>query len=102
MLVRRGYEHGENFDITVGWNLRSRHDRGHFWKYLEVSKPTIMILSTPCIGMKAFAGINRVNAPEAYRRSRMLSVPLGRVAGDVAYYQIGNGRDFISEHPQVQ
>ena len=102
MLVRRGFVHGLHFDITVGYNLRTPSHKKHMWQYLDSRKPTIMLISTPCTGMKGFKELNRAINPHAYHKSRNLSVPLGRLAGEVAYKQCLDGRHFLSEHPRAQ
>ncbi|MDA8583227.1 hypothetical protein N9L68_03315 [bacterium] len=56
MLVRRGFVHALNFDITVGFNLRTPGHKMYLWQYLDARKPTIVLISTPCTGMKGVQG----------------------------------------------
>ena len=60
----------------------------------------VLILSTPCTGMKGFSALNRSINPDAWRRSRMVSVPLAKLGGLVALIQMKEDRHFIAEHPQ--
>lgn len=69
MLVRRGFVHGLSFDLTVGFNLKPKQDRRYLWSYIQSQRPTIMMTSTPCAGMKGFAALSRVDNPVAYHRS---------------------------------
>lgn len=100
MLLRRGFLHGLNFDIIVGFNLRSPGHNKHMWQHLDARQPTIMIISTPCTGMKGSKAFNRAMDPHAYYASRNLSVPIGRIGGVVAYRQCLHKRHLISEHPR--
>ena len=100
MLVRRGFVHGLNIDITVGYNLRTPGHKEHMWQYLDSRKPRIVLISIPCTGMERFKALNRVTNPHAYHKSRSLSVSLGRLAGEVAYTQCHGGRHFLSDHPR--
>ena len=63
LLVRRGFQHGDNFDIVAGFNMRSTQDVDYLWQYLEQCRPRIMLISTPCTGMKGFVALNRVINP---------------------------------------
>ena len=60
----------------------------------------VLIISTPCTGMKGFSALNRSINPTAWRRSRKVSVPLAKLGGLVALIQMKEGRHFIAEHPQ--
>ena len=50
--------------------------------------------------MKGFSALNRAINHAAWLRSRRVSVPLGKLAGEVAYIQLRGGRHFLAEHPQ--
>ena len=50
--------------------------------------------------IKGFAHLNRVINHPAWVRSRRVSVPLAKLAGEVALIQVRNGRHFLAEHPQ--
>ena len=59
----------------------------------------VLIISTPCTGMRGFSGINRVKNYAAWMRSRRISVPLANLGGLAAMTQMQAGRHFIAEHP---
>ena len=100
LLVRRGYVKGPNFDIIAGFDLKKESTVKELLRYLAVAKPVVLIISTPCTGMKGFSALNRSLNPAAWRRSRKLSVPLAKLAALVALRQMSEGRHFIAEHPQ--
>ena len=60
----------------------------------------VLIISTPCTGMKGFSAINRVKNREAWLKSRRMSTPLANLGGHAAQLQMSDGRHFIAEHPQ--
>ena len=100
LLVRRGWRKGPIFDIIVGFDLLKSNVKGQFLRYLQVSRPTVLIISTPCTGMRGFSGINRVKNHSTWLRSRRTSVPLANLGGLAAMTQMESGRHFIAEHPQ--
>ena len=100
LLVRRGWRKGPNFDIIVGFDLLKPDAKDHFLRYLDVSKPTVLIISTPCTGMKGSSAINRIKNHSTWLRSRRTSVPLAHLGGLAALKQMNAGRHFIAEHPQ--
>eukprot|EP00975_Prorocentrum_lima_P033335 6994660-Prorocentrum_lima.AAC.1 len=53
-----------------------------------------------CTGLKGFSAINRIVAPDAWHKSRNVSVPLGDLAGEIALHQLRYGRHFIVENPR--
>ena len=57
-------------------------------------------MSTPCTGMIGFSALNRAINHTAWLKSRRVSVPLGKLAGEVALIQMRANRDFLAEHPQ--
>jgi len=100
LLVRRGYKAGPNFDVVCGINLLMQNNRAQFLKYLDECRPMILIISTPCTGMKGFSALNRAINHSGWLRSRRVSVPLAKLAGIAAMAQMSAGRHFIAEHPQ--
>ena len=100
LLVRRGYVDGPNFDLVAGVNLMSWDAAQQVERYVSVHKPRIMLLSTPCTGMKGFAALNKQKNPVAYHRSRCISVPLANLSARVAMRQLDGGRHFVAEHPR--
>ena len=69
-------------------------------RYLSAANPVVVLISTPCTGMKGFSALNRSLNPAAWRRSRKVSVPLAKLAALVALRQMSEGRHFVAEHPQ--
>eukprot|EP00975_Prorocentrum_lima_P011513 2448661-Prorocentrum_lima.AAC.1 len=58
-------------------------------------------MAPPCTGLKGFSALNRIVAPDAWHKSRSVSVPLGElVAGQIALHQRRCGRHFVVENPQ--
>jgi hypothetical protein len=100
LLVRRGYVSGPNYDLVCGINLLCRKAMTQVEHYVSKHKPRIMLLSTPCTGMKGFKKLNQKINPEDYARSRRVSVPLAKLAGRVARLQLDSGRHFVAEHPR--
>lgn len=98
LLVRRGYHKGPNFDIVAGYNMRSAYHLSLMDKYTQKFRPHIFIISTPCTGMKGFAGINKKNALEADDRSLSTSLYLANLGARTAMGQMNEGRHFIAEH----
>ena len=99
LLVRRGYHEGPNYDLVAGFDLRDPDQKAKVERYVTVHKPSIMILSTPCTGMRGFSGSNQRKTHAAWVRSRRISVPLGELAARVAQLQMDGKRHFIAEHP---
>jgi hypothetical protein len=100
LLVRRGYVEGPNYDLVVGIDLLRPDSVRQVEHYVTVHKPRIMLLSTPCTGMKGFASLNASINPEAHARSLAVSMPLARLSARVAMAQMNDGRHFVAEHPQ--
>ena len=61
LLVRRGYRGGPNFDLVAGINLLNPEAVRQVEHYAAVHKPKVMLLSTPCTGMK---GVRRPEQAE--------------------------------------
>ena len=91
---------GPNFDIIAGYDLKKDSTVKGLLRYLAVAKPVVVIISTPCTGMKGFSALNRSINPAAWRRSRKVSVPLAKLGASAALIQMKEGRHFIAEHPQ--
>eukprot|EP00975_Prorocentrum_lima_P042337 8896736-Prorocentrum_lima.AAC.1 len=39
-------------------------------------------MAPPCTGLKGFSALNKIVAPDAWHKSRSVSVPLGDLAGE--------------------
>lgn len=81
LLITRGYSGGPNFDILCGFNLLNPHTKYYFLRYLQQCRPNILLISTPCTGMKGFSALIRAINYAGWMRSRRVSVPLGDLAG---------------------
>eukprot|EP00975_Prorocentrum_lima_P043849 9196944-Prorocentrum_lima.AAC.1 len=57
-------------------------------------------MAPPCTGLKGFSALNRIVEPDAWRKSRNVSVPLGDLAGEIALHKLRHGRHFILENTQ--
>ena len=99
LMVKRGYRGGPNFDMVCGIDLLKPQNKAYFLRYLEECKPRILLISTPCTGMKGFSALNRVVNHAGWVRSRRISVPLGNLGGIAAMAQMRGGRHFLAEHP---
>ena len=64
--------------------------------YLDASEPTVLIISTPCTGMRGFAALNRALTPAAWERSVALSWPLAVLGARAAEVQMAGSRHFLS------
>ena len=101
LLIKRGYKGGPNFDVIVGINLLHSQERSALLQYVNVRRPKIILISTPCTGMKGFSALNRAISHAAWLNiRRSVSVHVGKSAGIVALTQMRAGRDFLAEHPQ--
>ena len=88
LLVRHGCKGGPSFDLVVGINLLRPEERESFLNYLKIMRPKMFIISTPCTGMKGFRALSRsINHP-AWMKSCRVSAPLGKLAGEVASFQM--------------
>eukprot|EP00959_Pyramimonas_sp_CCMP1952_P291872 6104344-Pyramimonas_sp.AAC.1 len=61
----------------------------------------IVVLSVPCAGLAGWQTLNRITNPETWKQSRRTSMPLAKLAGRVAEFQLRHRRHFLSEHPQT-
>lgn len=98
-MLRRGWRIGPIFDITVGFDPTESDIRSQFLRCLEMSKPTVLIISMPCTGMRGFSGINRLKAHGVWLDLRSLSTLLANLGGLAATIQMNHGRHFTAEHP---
>ena len=62
-------------------------------------KPITVIMSPRCAGLAGWQTLNHVLHNEVWRRSKIVSVPLERLCGQVALYQLRHGRHYLREHP---
>ena len=77
LLITRGYSGGPNFDILCGFNLLNPHTKYYDLKYLQECQPNILLISTPCTGMKGFSALNRAINYAGWLRTRRSQCPSG-------------------------
>eukprot|EP00975_Prorocentrum_lima_P071259 12936640-Prorocentrum_lima.AAC.1 len=58
------------------------------------------VMAPPCTGLKGYSALNRIKAPDAWHKSRSVSVALGELAGQIPLHQLRCGRHFVVENPQ--
>ena len=102
VLIRRRHKVtvGKNFDITVGFDMLNRNEINEFWKYMFRTQPLVVVMSPPCTGLAGFSGLNRIVNPDAWHSSRLVSLPLGDLAGHIAHFQLNHSRHFVCENPK--
>eukprot|EP00975_Prorocentrum_lima_P012522 2655128-Prorocentrum_lima.AAC.1 len=57
-------------------------------------------MAPPCTGLKGFSALTRIKAPDAWHKSRSVSMPLGELAVPIALHQLRCGRHFVVENLQ--
>lgn len=57
-------------------------------------------MSPPFTGLGPYSYINAVSAPDAWHKSRLTSVPLGQLAGEIDLHQYNCNNHFLAENPQ--
>ena len=101
VLVRRRHiKVGHNFDAVVGFDLLDSSTVASLWAYIQLTKPIVVVMSTPCTGLKGWVALNRIRAPEAVERARSVSIPLGRLGAKIAKWQLDCGRHLLAENPK--
>ena len=98
-LSREGIFAGRNFDAVCGCDLTDDDDVRGLWRYLIATKPMIIVMSPPCTGLRGYSAVNRVYNHDAWAKSRETSVPIGNLCGNIALYQLHEGRHFLVEQP---
>ena len=97
VLVRRHHRTaGTNFDIALGIDLLCPTEVQNYWTYLYKCQPKVAVISTPCTGLAGWSSLNRVINPQAWLRSRRISLPLGRLGGRTALYQVHCGHAYFN------
>ena len=96
---RHGRSIGPNFDIVAEFDLLRPADVDFFWYYMQSAKPFLAVMSSPCTGLAGWQSLNKVINYEAWSRSRRVSIPLGRLAGRTALFQLQGKRHFFKEQP---
>ena len=97
---RKPYRVGKNFDAVVGCDLLDSTQRKLYSNYLTRTQPLVVIISTPCKGLKGWKHLNAIRAPEALARARAVSLALGQLGGETALHQLRHNRHFLGENPR--
>eukprot|EP00975_Prorocentrum_lima_P037310 7851948-Prorocentrum_lima.AAC.1 len=58
-------------------------------------------MAPPCSGLKGFPALDKIIPPDAWHKSKSVSIPLGDLAGEIALHQLCHGRHFIVENPPI-
>ena len=87
VLVRRGYDGGENFDCVIGCDLMRADDEQRLYDYIDRYKPRVLVMAPQCTGMAGWGRFNAVMNPEAHRRSERISHHLGTICAKCAMMQ---------------
>eukprot|EP00975_Prorocentrum_lima_P061840 12882245-Prorocentrum_lima.AAC.1 len=61
------------------------------WQYMEHCQLACGVMAPPCTGLVGFSALNGLLAPDAWHSSRLVSIPLRNLAGEVAFYQLQHG-----------
>jgi len=91
---------GLNFDVIVGFDLLKPADVRGMWRYLRQTVPLVISLATPCTGLAGWAPINAARGSEVHHQNRQTSLQLGHLGGQIALWQLQNGRHFLAENPR--
>ena len=100
VLVRRGYEGGENFDCVIGCDLMRADDEKRLYDYIDRYKPRVLVMAPQCTGMAGWGRFNAVMNPEAHQRSQQISHHLGTICAKCAMMQKLGGRHYFLEQPK--
>eukprot|EP00971_Amphidinium_carterae_P122557 2426544-Amphidinium_carterae.5 len=92
---------GHNFDILTGFNLNLQEHQQQLWRYLETTKPTVVVMAPVCTPFAAWSHLNRQRAPAAWKESYDQAYPHARLCGRVAQHQLDQGLYFVCEQPAV-
>ena len=98
ICVRRKCRVGPNFDIVCGSDLRDKNEQWTLWYYLERGV-MVAVMSPPCTPYGRFSSINMYNARDSWLDSYAECQPLAILCGEVALYQLQQGRGFVNENP---
>ena len=77
LATRKHITRGPNVDILVGVDLLDHEDIHKLWVYDTTCKPACGVIATPCTGLHAFSGINRLLHWHSWMDRRDVYIPLG-------------------------
>ena len=91
---------GRNFELQCGVDLLTERGRREMWEYINVTKPTIIIMAPPCRGFSPWSFLNEIIHPDAVAEARAQGIPLANLCAAVAKHQLDNNRHFVLEQPR--
>ena len=97
--LRQHLKVGKNFDLTCGIDLTDPKHVAALWKYIREVRPRFIIMAPPCTAFASWSHHNRTQYPEAWRKSRLMGMAIGKLCADVALWQIAHGGYYVIENP---
>jgi len=91
---------GRNFELQCGVDLLTDRGRREMWNYINLTRPSIIIMAPPCRGFSPWSFLNEVIHPDAVAEARSQGIPLANLCAAVAKYQLDNNRHFVLEQPR--
>ena len=91
---------GRNFELQCGVDLLTEKGRREMWDYVNMTKPTIIIMAPPCCGFSPWSFLNEIIHPDAVAEARAQGIPLANLCVAVAKHQLDNNRHFVLEQPR--
>ena len=87
---------GRNFELQCGVDLLTEKGRHEMWDYINVTRPTVMIMAPR---FSPWSLLNEVIHPDAVAEARAQGIPLANLCAAVAKHQVDNTRHFVLEQP---
>ena len=91
---------GQNFDATVGFDLRDPDAQDALFQYIHSHAPLVAVMAPPCRGFRQLQHINKVIHPSSWASARQEGELLSQLCAAVAEAQVSAGRAFIAEQPK--
>jgi len=88
---------GRNFELQCGVDLLTEKGRHEMWDYINVTRPTVIIMAPPCRGFGPWSLLNEVIHPDAVAEARAQGIPLANLCAAVAKHQLDNNLHFVLE-----
>ena len=99
IAIRRHLRVGRNFDINLGFDLSREGEQQKLLKYISVHRPTCIVMGPPCTSFSAWARLNKLLYPEAWKKSYTIGKPLAELCAKIAQLQHSQSRYYIIENP---
>ncbi|MCS5670999.1 MAG: hypothetical protein NZ577_03985, partial [Vicinamibacterales bacterium] len=98
-IRRHVFSVGRNFDLVTHVDLSTPEGAQQLFRYLERTKPTVMIASPPCTGNGGWSFRNRWIDPEAWERLRERTDRIARTVAHAMDIQLRARRHALVEQP---